>query len=216
MPLNAIVARIFYFIDLALIDPCASTILQAYMSTPRHTAIRLGSRVFSRSYAVPLNPGTSFDVALGMAIPAAPSPRTGCEIPQPPPPVRPPLERYAIAAAAEVARMNPRSGCTIGHLLDRMNSRSGYQLSIELPYESTPKPERRVPITSALSSQSEISSAIDDGVVLLCFVDNVGSGAERVHMCTGFAVPGGNAVRGRDSDKGGTLIVSCSHTVRKC
>lgn len=185
------------------------------MFTPRHTALRLGSRVFSRNYAVPLNPGTSFDAALGMATPAAPIPRNERNNRHPPPPERSPLERYAIAAAAKIARANPRSGCTIGHLLDRMNYRSGHQLSIELPYESTPKPERRVPITSALSPQSEISSAVDDGVLLLCFVDNVGTGAERVHMCTGFAVAGGDAVRGRDSDKSGTLIVSCSHTVRK-
>lgn len=207
------------YIDRVLIDPCASTQVAEWrmpvvpMRPPHQAIARFAPRIFSRGYAVPLNPATSYDAALGTAVPPPPSPpvqrRSRGATPVS-------LQRYAIAAASEIARVSPRESFAVESLLEQMEHRSDRQLSIELPYESTSKPGRRVPLTSALSPPNEISRAIDDGVLLLCFVNNVGTGAERVSMCTGFAIPGGDAIRGRDSSSSGPLIISCSHTVRHC
>ncbi|WFD34553.1 hypothetical protein MCUN1_001394 [Malassezia cuniculi] len=187
------------------------------MRLPRHPVARLGPRVFSRGYAVPLNPSTSFDPVLGTTVPPPPptvDPSFRRKSPRNQQPGRSPIERFAIAAANELVRGRTHTSSSLGSLLESLDARSGHQLSIELPYESTPKPGRRVPLTSALSPPSEISHAIDDGVVLLCFVDNVGSGAERINMCTGFAIHGGEAVCGKESESRGPLIVSCSHTLQ--
>ncbi|SJX61276.1 uncharacterized protein SRS1_10271 [Sporisorium reilianum f. sp. reilianum] len=138
------------------------------------------------------------------------------------------LDERVLAAAralhAASANPNPRSAdaadtfkaATISHLLERFESRAGYQLSIELPYEPTPAQERKVPLTSAHSSEAELQDASDDGVLLLAYVSNLtgARGTERISVCSGFAVEGGDKISAEDGDGKGALVVSCAHTLR--
>lgn len=105
---------------------------------------------------------------------------------------------------------------TISHLLQRFEARANYQLSIELPYEPTPAQERKVPLTSAHSSEAELVEANDDGVLLLAYVSNLNGtrGSERISVCSGFAVEGGDKVAAEDGDGKGALLVTCAHTLR--
>ncbi|SAM77515.1 uncharacterized protein UBRO_01809 [Ustilago bromivora] len=105
---------------------------------------------------------------------------------------------------------------SLGKLVGRFEARSGYQLSIELPYESTPSEERKVPLTSAHSSEAELEEANDDGVLLLAYVSNLNGarGTERISVCSGFAVEGGDKISAEDGDGKGALVVSCAHTLR--
>ena len=125
------------------------------------------------------------------------------------------IERYAVAAARELQQQR-QSGRQVGSLAEHhkaLYDKAHVQLSFELPYEPNPRTERQVPLTSALSTSEEVAQASDDGVLLLCFVDNVGSGHERVSVCSGFAIQGGEAM----ASEGGThgeLVVSCAHTLR--
>ena len=138
------------------------------------------------------------------------------------------LDERVLAAAralyAASTHPNPRSkdatetykAATIAHLLERFETRSGYQLSIELPYEPTPSDERKVPLTSAHSSEAELQEANDDGVLLLAYVSNLtgARGTERISVCSGFAVEGGDKISAEDGDGKGALVVSCAHTLR--
>lgn len=132
----------------------------------------------------------------------------------------------AAARALHAASSNPSpraagasdtfKAATIPDLLDRFESRAGYQLSIELPYEPTPSEERRVPLTSAHSSEAELQEANDDGVLLLAYVSNLtgARGTERISVCSAFAVEGGDKISEEDGDGKGALIVTCAHTLR--
>ena len=138
------------------------------------------------------------------------------------------LDERVLAAAralyAASTNPSPRSAnaadtykaATISHLLERFEARSGYQLSIELPYESTPSNDRKVPLTSAHSSEAELQDANDDGVLLLAYVSNLNGarGTERISVCSGFAVEGGEKVSAEDGDGKGALVISCVHTLR--
>ncbi|SPO21683.1 uncharacterized protein UTRI_01166_B [Ustilago trichophora] len=139
------------------------------------------------------------------------------------------LDERVLAAAralyAASTNPSPRSStdaagtykaATISHLLERFESRSGYQLSIELPYEPTPSSERKVPLTSAHSSEAELQDANDDGVLLLAYVSNLtgARGTERISVCSGFAVEGGDKISAEDGDGKGALVISCAHTLR--
>lgn len=138
------------------------------------------------------------------------------------------LDERVLAAAralyAASTNPNPRSNdaaetykaATIGKLVERFEARAGYQLSIELPYESTPSDERKVPLTSAHSSEAELQDANDDGVLLLAYVSNLNGarGTERISVCSGFAVEGGDKISAEDGDGNGALVVSCAHTLR--
>ncbi|KAJ9477534.1 hypothetical protein PHBOTO_001095 [Pseudozyma hubeiensis] len=138
------------------------------------------------------------------------------------------LDERVLAAAralhAASVNPNPRSAgaadlfkaATIPRLLERFESRAGYQLSIELPYEPTPSDERKVPLTSAHSSEAELQDANDDGVLLLAYVSNLtgARGTERISVCSAFAVEGGDKISAEDGDGKGALIVSCAHTLR--
>ena len=124
------------------------------------------------------------------------------------------------AASASVSRVKGATdtykAASISHLLERFESRAGYQLSIELPYEPTPADERKVPLTSAHSSEAELQEANDDGVLLLAYVSNLtgARGTERISVCSGFAVEGGEKISVQDGDGKGALVVSCAHTLR--
>lgn len=126
---------------------------------------------------------------------------------------RAPIERFAVAAAREMQRQQ-LSTTPLSALHGAIDQRANVQLSVELPYEPNPKEDRRVPVTSALSSPEEVASAAEDGVLLLCFIDKVGSGKERVSLCSGFAIQGGSTLESSESDGHGELVVSCLHTVR--
>ncbi|PWZ03192.1 hypothetical protein BCV70DRAFT_224717 [Testicularia cyperi] len=132
----------------------------------------------------------------------------------------------AAARALHAAATNPRPGssaaadtyraATIDGLLQRFEQRANFQLSIELPYEPTPTADRRVPLTSAASSEEELESAKDDGVLLLAYVSHLGAGRgqERISVCSGFAVQGGEQIAADDGDGRGPLIITCAHTLR--
>ncbi|GAC72576.1 hypothetical protein PANT_7d00174 [Moesziomyces antarcticus T-34] len=111
---------------------------------------------------------------------------------------------------------NTYKAATISQLLERFESRAEYQLSIELPYEPTPSADRKVPLTSAHSSEAELQDANDDGVLLLAYVSNLngGRGTERISVCSAFAVEGGDKISSEDGDGTGALVVSCAHTLR--
>lgn len=104
----------------------------------------------------------------------------------------------------------------IRHLLDRFEQKANYQLSIELPYEPTPTMDRKVPLTSASSSEQELQGAKDDGVLLIAYVSNFksGRGQERISVCSGFAIQGGQSISAEDGDGQGHLFVTCAHTLR--
>ncbi|WFD44512.1 hypothetical protein MPSI1_003180 [Malassezia psittaci] len=124
------------------------------------------------------------------------------------------MERYVISTARAMhQKASMYSATTLIQLEKALSDNANEQLSIELPYESMPKAERRTLLTSATSTDQDVAAAKDDGVVLLCFVDEIGSDNERVSMCTGFAVPGGDQVSTNGSKQGGALIVSCVHTL---
>lgn len=138
------------------------------------------------------------------------------------------LDERVLAAAralhAASSNPNPRAAdakdtfkaAPLPHLLERFESRSGYQLSIELPYEPTPAEHRKVPLTSAHSSEAELQEANDDGVLLLAYVSNLtgARGTERISVSSGFAVEGGDKISAEDGDGKGPLVVTCAHTLR--
>lgn len=125
------------------------------------------------------------------------------------------MERYAVAAARALVKQ--RSGslqmATLHDLSKAMEGCANTQLSIELPYEPMPKVERKVQLTTATSVEADISKSADDGVLLLCYVDHIGSGKERVSMCSGFAVQGGETLAKTEGKGRGALVVSCDHTL---
>lgn len=124
------------------------------------------------------------------------------------------IERYVIAAARAMDQQQGLRGTlSLVELEKALAERVNEQLSIELPYEPMPKQERRVSLISANSADEEVAAATDDGVLLLCFVDDIGGGKERVSLCTGFAVQGGERLGHGDGAGRGALVVSCVHTL---
>lgn len=128
-------------------------------------------------------------------------------------------ERILTAARAllSVSASSPTyKAATIRQLLDRFEQKANYQLSIELPYEPTPTTDRKVPLTSACSSEQELQGAKDDGVLLVAYVSNIksGRGEERISVCSGFAIQGGQSISTEDGDGKGHLLVTCAHTLR--
>lgn len=125
----------------------------------------------------------------------------------------------AAARALHHARTNDASplsrASTIPGLLDDFHRRSEKTLSVELPNESQPKEGRRVPMTSAASSEAELNEKFEDGVLLVAYVTGLqgGRGQERICVCSGFAVEGGDRLGEDESKSKGPLVVSCAHTV---
>ncbi|UZJ57520.1 hypothetical protein CBS101457_006840 [Exobasidium rhododendri] len=105
---------------------------------------------------------------------------------------------------------------TISGLLNDFHTKSEYTLSVELPNESQPKELRRVPITSATSSEAELDEKVDDGVLLIAFVTGLqgGRGQERISVCSGFAIEGGDKLTPEEGKGRGALVVTCAHTLR--
>ncbi|KAN0061143.1 hypothetical protein ACQY0O_006878 [Thecaphora frezii] len=122
-------------------------------------------------------------------------------------------EKPSGSAASASERLR---AATIPKLLELFEERAGAQLSIELPYEPTPSEARRVKLTSASSTEEELEQAKDDGVLLLAYVTNLhgGRGKERISVCSGFAVEGGDRMAPDEGDGKGSLIVTCAHTLR--
>jgi hypothetical protein len=106
-------------------------------------------------------------------------------------------------------------GSTISSLLSDFQAKSEYTLSIELPNESVPKDHRRVPLTSATSSEAELDEKVEDGVLLIAYVTGLqgGRGQERISVCSGFAVEGGEKLTQEEGKGRGALVVTCAHTV---
>ncbi|WFD05512.1 hypothetical protein MVES1_000842 [Malassezia vespertilionis] len=126
------------------------------------------------------------------------------------------LEHYAITAARVLAKQSALD-VHVAQLRDLhadVTEKANVQLSVELPYEPAPRSERRVEVTSAVSSPEELQQCADDGVLLLCYIDGVGTGNERVSMSSGFAVQGGDALAPGEGAGKGSLVVSCAHTLQ--
>jgi hypothetical protein len=104
---------------------------------------------------------------------------------------------------------------TIPSLLKDFSTQSERTLSVELANESRPKDGRRVPVTSAMSSETELNEKMEDGVLLIAYVTGLeGSrGQERISVCSGFAVEGGDRLAEGEGKGKGALVVTCAHTV---
>ncbi|WFD23342.1 hypothetical protein MEQU1_002031 [Malassezia equina] len=57
----------------------------------------------------------------------------------------------------------------ISQFRQEMNTKVNAQLSTTLPYEPMPKVERKVNLTSAVSTPEEVNQAEEDGVLLICY-----------------------------------------------
>ncbi|KAK0551534.1 hypothetical protein OC846_003249 [Tilletia horrida] len=116
--------------------------------------------------------------------------------------------RKLIHYSSSASSSSPSDIVTVQHLLELYNSRAGHQLTIELPYESTPSPERRVPLKP--------EDGDDDGVLLLAYVTNLNDSIPKLSLCSAFPVevnphtldPTEDGAVGR-----GALLVSCAHTL---
>jgi hypothetical protein len=132
------------------------------------------------------------------------------------------LDERILAAARAVhhARQNGSAAwmhaSTIPSLLEDFTTRSERTLSVELPNESQPKGDRRVPLTSARSSEAELDSNLEDGVLLIAYITGLTGprGNERISVCSGFAVEGGQHLAEGESNGKGPLVVTCAHTLR--
>lgn len=106
-------------------------------------------------------------------------------------------------------------------LNDQFVQRSYNVLPIELPYESTPSEDRKVPLPDPQqATATNIPPKVegDDGILLLAFVEGLDAprGQEKISVCTGFAISGGKelaAQQGADHPAG-ELVVSVAHTLR--
>ena len=124
------------------------------------------------------------------------------------------IERWVIAIAHRLIHYDNRLSSIIPKLRGNFSEKMNSQLSFELPYEPNPKMDRRVRLTNAVSTQQELESAQDDGVLLLCYVDVTAPGHERVSLCSGFSVQGGSSLDPTETTGKGELVVTCAHTVR--
>ncbi|KAL9934721.1 hypothetical protein V8E36_006496 [Tilletia maclaganii] len=142
---------------------------------------------------------------------------------------RPPLREHVLKAARMLglsagststpsATPTDPLSATVEHLRDLYTARAGRQLSIELPYESTPGPDRRVPGTSDTPSPATAED-IDDGVLLLAYVSNLHPdrpGAGKLSLCSAFpiAINATDLDAAEDEPQGhGPLVISCAHTL---
>lgn len=126
------------------------------------------------------------------------------------------MERWAIETARKLIEYDEKFGTLFTSIKGLLNQKVNAQLSVVLPYEPNPKIERKVRLTSALSSQAELNNATDDGVLLICYVDFTVAGNEKVSLCSGFCVQGGSSLNPEDSAGKGELLITCAHTVRIC
>ncbi|KAE8210113.1 hypothetical protein CF327_g5973 [Tilletia walkeri] len=123
------------------------------------------------------------------------------------------LRERVLEAARIIANSSTTSTATVEHLQERYNTRAGKQLTIELPYESTPTPERRVPGTSP-SSTAQADE--DDGVLLLAYISDLDASRPKVSLCSAFPIavdasqldPVENEPVGQ-----GALAITCAHTL---
>ena len=106
---------------------------------------------------------------------------------------------------------------TLSSLLNDFNTRRERTLSVVLPNESRPKDSRKVPLTSATSSEGELSESLEDGVLLIAYVTGLtgARGNERISVCSGFAVEGGQQLAEGESSGKGALVVTIAHTVSR-
>jgi hypothetical protein len=111
----------------------------------------------------------------------------------------------SLHAAQAQQQQQPQQGDArvLPRLLAEMEEHAGRVMDFELRYESRPADARRVKPAQA---------AADDGVLLVAYVAGVDGarGQERISLCSGFGVEGGEALA---DGQGGALIVTCAHTV---
>ncbi|CAO1633405.1 unnamed protein product [Jaminaea pallidilutea] len=134
-------------------------------------------------------------------------------------------ERILNAARAAHASHGGSGLIRLGELYDQ---RSGRILPIELPYESTPGEDRKVPLpkpwpNSTNPANADVNASTpaemtdDDGILLLAYVGDVTAprGEEKISVCTGFAVEGGSELaQVEQGEADGHLVVSVAHTLR--
>lgn len=111
------------------------------------------------------------------------------------------------------------SPSNISQLLESFSTLANHTLPFSLPYEPTPNPSRKVPLTNARSTPSEIEQARDDGVVLVAYVDGLNAKdldgkimEPKISVCSGFAVEGRKHLGDKGKGKG-ELLITCAHTV---
>ncbi|KAE8221625.1 hypothetical protein CF319_g5039 [Tilletia indica] len=136
--------------------------------------------------------------------------------PQPKPQTTPThtLRERVLEAARIITHSSTTSTATVEHLQERYNTRAGKQLTIELPYESTPTPERRVPGTSPSSTAQ--TEEDDDGVLLLAYISDLDASRPKVSLCSAFpiAVDASQLDPVEDDPLGhGALAITCAHTL---
>lgn len=132
------------------------------------------------------------------------------------------LDERILAAARALHHAKQKSpngslnASSLPTLLQSFKDNSDRTLSVELPNENRPKEDRRVRLTSALSDENELNEKVEDGVLLIAYVTGLdaGRGQERISVCSGFAVEGGDRLGEGESGGKGALVVSCAHTLK--
>ncbi len=142
------------------------------------------------------------------------------------------LDERVLAAAKALQRYRQQSRGlspdnaiqSLSSLWHQYDARAYLQLSIELAAEPNPDEGRRAPLTSASSTDADLLAAQDDGVLLIAYVSGLGDsnavqrGSERISLCSGFAVKGGDMMPLEDDDIAGAgkgaLLVTCAHTLQ--
>lgn len=124
------------------------------------------------------------------------------------------IKRDLISVAYQLLQSSPSMAIHSSQFRQEMNTKMNAQLSTTLPYEPMPKVERKVNLTSAVSTPEEVNQAEEDGVLLICYVDCSVPNEENVSFCSGFAIQGGPAVHPDDSPGRGELVITCAHEVR--
>ncbi|CAO1637876.1 unnamed protein product [Parajaminaea phylloscopi] len=140
-------------------------------------------------------------------------------------------ERVLQAARAVYAS---GKGASLSKLSTLFEQEAGRVLPIELPYESAPSHDRRVLIpqrpspAARATTQTPPELTDDDGVLLLAYIDDVSAprGLEKISVCTGFAIEGGDELAAYEraesgtpsvddgADQPGHLVVTVAHTLR--
>lgn len=123
------------------------------------------------------------------------------------------IKRVVISAAHQLLERSSSKPTTVAQFQHEMQGKINAQLSTTLPYEPMPKVDRKVNLTSAISTPEEITQAEDDGVLLICYVDCSVPEKESVSFCSGFAVQGGSSLSAEDSPDRGELVITCAHEV---
>jgi len=115
------------------------------------------------------------------------------------------LDAFLLRALAQVTGIGNQLG--VAEMARLMDERSGQVLTnVDLAYESTPVPERRVHVIAGEPAPAPPKGQQADGIVVVAHV--VGGVSPRVSVCSGFSIGASKA------DGVGATILTCSHTLQ--